>query len=229
MKTSTNTRSEKTNTLKKRTIGLTAAAIAMTFSISAFAAQGLPGAGNADHSGIGYHTEMNNDTGRSQKSRTQMQEQSQSYKQDRMPSMSQKDDNRQFGGRDQRPGQMPSMDQQSGNQQFNNNGRNQGQNQMPPMMDHQNGNQQFNNSGRDQGQNRGPLGMNNGRDSMEGIKEKIDALTDPSAKKNLEALNQKLEEAIAAEEAARKALNDALKDAGIENAVIEERTKANNT
>ncbi len=205
MKTSTNTRSEKTNTLKKRTIGLTAAAIAMTFSISAFAAQGLPGAGNADHSGIGYHAEMNNDTGRSQKSRTQMQEQSQSYKQDRMPSMSQKDDNRQFGGRDQRPGQMP------------------------PMMDHQNGNQQFNNSSRDQGQNRGPLGMNNGRDSMEGIKEKIDALTDPSVKKNLEALYQKLEDAIAAEEAARKALNDALKDAGIENAVIEERTKANNT
>ena len=204
MKTSTNTRSEKTNTLKKRTIGLTAAAIAMTFSISAFAAQGLPGAGNADHSGIGYHAEMNNDTGRSQKSRTQMQEQSQSYKQDRMPSMSQKDDNRQFGGRDQRPGQMPSMDQQSGNQQFNN-------------------------SSRDQGQNRGPLGMNNGRDSMEGIKEKIDALTDPSVKKNLEALYQKLEDAIAAEEAARKALNDALKDAGIENAVIEERTKANNT
>ena len=205
MKTSTNTRSEKTNTLKKRTIGLTAAAIAMTFSISAFAAQGLPGAGNADHSGIGYHAEMNNDTGRSQKSRTQMQEQSQSYKQDRMPSMSQKDDNRQFGGRDQRPGPMPQM------------------------MDHQNGNQQFNNSSRDQGQNRGPLGMNNGRDSMEGIKEKIDALTDPSVKKNLEALYQKLEDAIAAEEAARKALNDALKDAGIENAVIEERTKANNT
>ena len=64
---------------------------------------------------------------------------------------------------------------------------------------------------------------------MEGIKEKIDALTDPSVKKNLEALYQKLEDAIAAEEAARKALNDALKDAGIENAVIEERTKANNT
>ena len=199
-----NTNSEKTNTLKKRSIGLTAAAIAMTFSISAFAAQGLPGAGNADHSGIGYHAEMNNDTGRSQKSRTQMQEQSQSYKQDRMPSMSQKDDNRQFGGRDQRPGQMPPTDQQNGNQQFNNNGRN-------------------------QGRNRSPQGMNNGTDPMDGFKEKIATLTDPSIKKNLEALYQKLEDAIAAEEAARKALNDALKDAGIENAVIEERTKANNT
>ncbi|MBQ8933081.1 MAG: hypothetical protein IJ061_02225 [Lachnospiraceae bacterium] len=202
-----NTNSEKAFTLKKRSIGLTAAAIAMTFSISAFAAQGLPGAGNPDHSGIGYHTEMNNDTGRSQDSRSQMHEQPQTQKQDRMPSMGQKD----------------------GNQQFNRSGRDQGQNQMPPMMDHQNGNQQFNNSGRDQGQNRGPLGMNNGRDSMEGIKEKIDALTDPSVKKNLETLNQKLEEAIAAEEAARKALNDALKDAGIENTVREERAKANNT